>query len=100
MPGKEEKDGKRYIQQPSTNRTEKDEPANFVPTPYIDIQLRLKSMNQSAYVVVERCETNINPIPEGQFFESFRQLVCTRNPGAVHQDWDHRDISLNRRFNL
>jgi len=71
-----------------------------LPTLYIDIQLRLKPMNQSAYVVVKRCKTHINPIPERKFFEFLGQLARIRNPGAVHQDWDHRDIALKGRFDL
>jgi len=57
-------------------------------------------MNQSAYVFVKRCKTHFNAIPERKFFEFLGQLACIRNPGAIHQDWDHRDIALKRRSNL
>ena len=71
-----------------------------MPTLDIDIQLRLKSLNQSAYVVVKRCKTHINPIPERQFFEFLGQLAYIRNPGTIQQDWDNRNIALKGRSNL
>ena len=82
------------------DRREKGEPANFLPTLDINIQLRLKSLNQSAHVVVKRCKPHINPVPERQFFEFLGQLAYIRNRGAIHQNRNNRDIALKGHSNL
>ena len=71
-----------------------------MPTLDINIQLRLKSLNQSAHVVVKRCKPHINPVPERQFFEFLGQLAYIRNRSAIHQNRNNRDIALKGRSNL
>jgi hypothetical protein len=49
---------------------------------------------------VEREGVDLDRVPADQRGKCGRQLILTRHPRIVHQDRDHPNIPLQRRFDL